>query len=149
MWRWWGSNPQPFSLESSTESLCSRVKHWVTVLPVCRCNIILCIRETPKRVLLRTAKTQMKCSIMLHGLHCLLIQKQSSGNEVQILLEISSTFDPLKYIMENPILTAFICKGKCTRIQRDKVPKSYLLAHIPFLPNDLKATRLQYHWKHG
>ena len=25
-----------------------------------------CIRETPKRVLLQTVKTQMKCSIMLH-----------------------------------------------------------------------------------
>ena len=26
----------------------------------------LCIRETPKWVLLQTVKTQMKCSIMLH-----------------------------------------------------------------------------------
>ena len=28
--------------------------------------LTLCIRETPKRVLLQTVKTQMKCSIMLH-----------------------------------------------------------------------------------
>ena len=26
----------------------------------------ICILETPKRVLLQTAKTQMKCSMMLH-----------------------------------------------------------------------------------
>ena len=30
------------------------------------CSIALCIRENPKRVLLQTVKTQMKCSIMLH-----------------------------------------------------------------------------------
>ena len=28
--------------------------------------LTLCILETPKRVLLQTVKTQMKCSIMLH-----------------------------------------------------------------------------------
>ena len=28
--------------------------------------LTLCIRETPKRVLLQTVKTQIKCSIMLH-----------------------------------------------------------------------------------
>ena len=28
--------------------------------------LTLCIRETPKHVLLQTVKTQMKCSIMLH-----------------------------------------------------------------------------------
>ena len=34
----------------------------------------LSILETPKRVLLQTVKTQLKCSIILHfirGLHCL------------------------------------------------------------------------------
>ena len=33
---------------------------------VLKFTLTLCIRETPKRVLLQTVKTQMKCSKMLH-----------------------------------------------------------------------------------
>ena len=31
-----------------------------------------------------------------------------------------STYDPLKYIMDNPILIVLICMGKSTRMQRVK-----------------------------
>ena len=51
------------------------------------------------------------------GLHCLLRLIQYSGTKVQNYLEIS-TRDPLKYIIDNPILIVLICMGKSIRIQR-------------------------------
>ena len=42
---------------SGFESITTKQANWL---------ITLCIRETPKRVLLHTVKTQMKCSIMMH-----------------------------------------------------------------------------------
>ena len=99
-------------------------------------GLTLCKLETPKRVLWQTVKTQMKRSIMLHftsedpdetqhnaafhqDLHCkcLLRLKQSSGTEIHHNWEMP-TYDPLKYIMDNHILIAFICMGKSIRIQR-------------------------------
>ena len=48
----------------------SHEQHWKTKLCAFdnwhTCTITLPSQETPKRVLLQTAKTQMKCSIMLH-----------------------------------------------------------------------------------
>ena len=51
------------------------------------------------------------------GLLCLLRSIKSSGTAVNNYLDIS-TCDPLKYIMDNPILILFICMGKSIRIQR-------------------------------
>ena len=48
------------------------------------------------------------------GLHFLLRSKQFSGKEIQ------HNFDPLKYIMDNPILIAFMDMGESIRIQRVK-----------------------------
>ena len=49
------------------------------------------------------------------GLHCLLRLMQSSGTEIHNNGE-TTTCDPLKYIMGNPNLIAFICMGKSIRI---------------------------------
>ena len=51
------------------------------------------------------------------GLHCLLKLKQPSGTEIHHYLE-TSTCDPLKYRMSNPILIVSICMGKSIGIQR-------------------------------
>ena len=51
------------------------------------------------------------------GLHFLLRSKQFSGIDIHHNFEIS-TCGPLKYIMDNPILIAFICMRKSTRKQR-------------------------------
>ena len=56
------------------------------------------------------------------GLHFLLPSKQSSGTEIHYNLEIP-TCDPLKYVMDNPMLIAFICMGKSIRIQRVNIPQ--------------------------
>ena len=45
------------------------------------------------------------------GLHILLRSEQSSWTEIHHCLKIV-TFDPLKYIMDNPMLIAFICMEK-------------------------------------
>ena len=54
-------------------------------------------------------------------LHCLLRLKQSSGTEIHLDLE-TSTFDPLKCKMDNPLLIVSICMGKTTRTKRVNVP---------------------------
>ena len=51
------------------------------------------------------------------GLHCLLRLKLPLGTELHYNLE-TSTYDPLKYKMGNPILIISICMGKSIRIQR-------------------------------
>ena len=53
------------------------------------------------------------------GLHFLLKSKQFSGTVIHQKLEIL-TCDPLIYIMDNPILFAFICMGESIKIQRVK-----------------------------
>ena len=53
------------------------------------------------------------------GLHCMLRLKQPSGTEIHNNLE-TSTCNPLKYKMGNPILIVSICMGKSTRTQRVK-----------------------------
>ena len=42
--------------------------------------LTLCIRETPKQVLLHTVKTQMKCSIMLHFIRVYTVYKGKEGS---------------------------------------------------------------------
>ena len=54
------------------------------------------------------------------GLHCLFRSKQPSQIEIHHNEE-TSTCDPLKYKMGNPILIVLICMGKSTRIQRIKI----------------------------
>ena len=51
------------------------------------------------------------------GLHCLLRYKQSTGTEIHHNWEMP-TCDPLKYIMDNPILIGCICMGKSTILFR-------------------------------
>ena len=51
----------------------------------------------------------------MQGMHSLLRYMKYLGNEVHIYLEIS-TFDPLNYTMDTPILIAFICMWKSIRI---------------------------------
>ena len=51
------------------------------------------------------------------GLHCLLRLKQPSGTEIHHYSE-TSTCEPFKYTMDNPILIVSICMGKSIRIQR-------------------------------
>ena len=48
--------------------------------------------------------------------------------EVHLNLEISS-FDPLKYVMDNPFPIVFICTGKFIRLQRVKLCVLYLAQH--------------------
>ena len=53
----------------------------------------LCIRETPKRVLLQAMKTLMKCSIMLHFIRVYTVckgKKISSGKIIQYFFKIIS-----------------------------------------------------------
>ena len=45
------------------------------------------------------------------GLHCLLRRKQFSVTRIHHNLE-NSTYDPLKYTMDSPILIVSICMGK-------------------------------------
>ena len=52
-------------------------------------------------------------------LHCLIRLKQPSGAEISDNLE-NCNCDPLKYIMDSPILIVSICMGKSHRIQRVK-----------------------------
>ena len=56
--------------------------------------------------------------------------KQSSGTEVHNYLEIS-TCDPLKYIMDNPILIVFMGMVKSIRIQRVKHHLNILFSEMP------------------
>ena len=51
------------------------------------------------------------------GLLCLLRQNQSSVTAIRNDFEIS-TCDHLKFMMDNPNLIVFICKGKSIRIKR-------------------------------
>ena len=53
-------------------------------------------------------------------LHFLLRSKQSSGTEIHHNLDVKIC-DPLKQIMDYPILIAWICMAKSIRIQRVKV----------------------------
>ena len=52
------------------------------------------------------------------GLHCFLKSKQPSGTEIHNNFRKKYTCDPLKYIMDSPILILPICMGKSIRIQR-------------------------------
>ena len=77
----------------------------------------------PKQVLLQIVKTHMKCRInaAFHlGLHFLLKSEESSRSKIHHNLEIPLC-DPLKYIMCNPTIFAFICMGKSTRLQEVKL----------------------------
>ena len=83
-------------------------------------HLILCMLETPERVLLASSEDpdEMPHDAAFHqGLHCLLRLKQSSGAEIHHDLE-NATCDPLKYTMGSPILIVSICMGKSIRIQR-------------------------------
>ena len=53
-------------------------------------------------------------------LYFLLRSKQSSGTEIHHNLDVKIC-DPLKQLMDYPILIACICMGKTIRIQRVKV----------------------------
>ena len=58
-------------------------------------------------VLWQAVKTLMK---FYQGLHCLLRLKQHSGTEICLHHNLeTSTCDPLKYKMGNPILNTSIC----------------------------------------
>ena len=58
-----------------------------------------------------------------HGIHCLPRKAHFSGTEIHHILEIP-TCDPLKYIMDDPILIVSNKMEEPTNIQR--VPLSYL-----------------------
>ena len=45
-------------------------------------ELSLCIQKTPKRVALQTAKTQMKCSIMLHFIRVYTVCKGKSRSPI-------------------------------------------------------------------
>ena len=59
-------------------------------------------------------------AVFHQGLHCLLELKQPPGTEICHNLE-TSTCDPFKYKMGNPILIVSICMGKFIRIKRVKI----------------------------
>ena len=60
------------------------------------------------------------------GLHCFLRLKEPSGTEIHHNSE-NSTGDPLKYTMDNPMLTGSIGKGKSIGIQMVKYAYAAIL----------------------
>ena len=86
-------------------------------------NLTLCIQEFPKRVLLQTVKTQMKCSITLHFIRVYTVfkgEKDLQTKEYNFFLFITCypqicTMDYPKFITSNQ-------KEESIGIQRVKIP---------------------------
>ena len=66
-------------------NICSRHKTQTLFSGPEKCQdnrLTLCVRESPKQVLLQTVKTQMKCSIMLHFIRVYTVCKYRQSNTI-------------------------------------------------------------------
>ena len=94
--------------------------------------LTLCIQETPKRIVLQTVKTQMKCSIMLHFIRVYSVKVKKKNIFKQNNTIVFENYNLIPLDMYNGLSQFFLSnqKEESISIQRvNKVDLRALLVH--------------------